>query len=724
MRLLICRAALLLVFACILHSGLRAQVPSGGHGRVGVALGGGSALGLAHIGVIRYFEEHRIPIDDIAGTSMGGLIGGFYAVGMDSGQITKLVEQADWDVLLDPVPRFVDQPVVDKQRWDKAAGNLTLRLGKHFSLPAGLNSGQALSMLLSRTTLAYSEVSNFDDLPTPFRCVATDLVSGKAAVLQQGSLPHAMRATMSLPGIFTPVKLHGMVLVDGGLVENIPVDVVREMGARTVIAVSLEVPKTKPSELKTISDVLRQSVSVVIADNERRSLRHADLHIAVDTTKFSVADYSKWKEIIQAGYAAAQESAADLAKFELSPEGWEQYQRARKQRMRPPVGQGAVVAVVAPTTSFQHRAKAEIDRRLGNRVVSEAELEDVLNGMVEATAVPGASYHWQRAPDKPEGYKVTFFPRPGDQVLVRPSFQYSLSPGEPTRAALKLSTATVFEKAYKSRLLTAINAGYDPGIRTEFYYPFGGSPYFIAPGAFVERFNVNSYQGPVRSSDTRDRFGGSFYGGLGTWRFAQLRVGVQAGYDSYGSTRVVDGVRAASGGFAAPEFRWIYNSQDSGGLPTHGTRVEGSIGYSFRNVSYPYLQNEFSTYQPVARYVTLLGFGRTGTSFGTKLDYYEQFATGGVGQLSAYRYQAFHANTMQTGGAGVILHGPIRLLSTYPGLAMWYEAGRFDMGSLGWQTHQSASAGVFFATPLGAAGLALSLDEAGKARFRLMLGSF
>ena len=138
---------------------------------------------------------------------MGGLVGGLYAVGMDSAQIEALARQADWNALLNPSPPFADQPIVDKQKWNRTFGSLTLRFGKRFALPTGLNPGESLSLFLSRSTLGYSDVSDFDQLPTPFRCVATDLVSGDSVVLSKGSLPVAMRATMSLPGIFTPVKL-------------------------------------------------------------------------------------------------------------------------------------------------------------------------------------------------------------------------------------------------------------------------------------------------------------------------------------------------------------------------------------------------------------------------------------------------------------------------------------------------------------------------------------
>jgi len=697
--------------------------PNGGRRRVGVALSGGSALGLAQIGVIRYFEEHHIPIDDIAGTSMGGLVGGFYAIGMDSGELTQLVDKADWDALLSSMPRFLDQPAVDKQRWYRPFGNLSLRFGRHFSLPAGLNPGMSLSLFLSRNTLAYSNVSDFGDLPTPFRCVATDLVSGEGVVLKQGVLARALRATMALPGVFTPVTLDGMVLVDGGMVENIPVDVVRDMGAQFVIAVALETPRVKAERLKTVGEVLRHTIEVVVSQNEQRSLAHADLVISVDTAKFSRWDYQRSNDIIQAGYEAAQEKAADLKRFELPAEEWDRFLALRRQKIRPARSRGAVVQVSAPNASFEKKASGEVQRKLGSRIVDVRELDDVLTGMAAAAAVPGATYAWRKTEDGREGFQVDFAGRPGDQVLVEPSFLYSVSPQEPTRAALKFSTATIFENAYKSRLLTTLNIGYDPGMRAEYYHPFGGSPYFIAPGLFVERYNVNRYGGNFHTADTRDRFGASFYAGMGTWRFLQARFGLEAGYDSYGRAPTVDRIPPRSSGFLTPQLRWLYNSENSGGLPTRGTHAEGSMGYSFRNVSYPFFENQFSTFHPLGRKLTGFAISQIGTSFGRKLDYFEQFLAGGPGALTAFRYQEFHANTMLVGGAGLTYRAPsVESLGLHPRLAAWYEAARLDLGSQGWTTHQSTSAGVFVPTPVGAAGVALSFDETGKARFRLLFG--
>jgi NTE family protein len=676
--------------------------------------------------VLRYFEERHIPVDMIGGTSMGGLIGGLYATGMDSSQIKSLVESADWDALLNPSLRFADQPIENKQKWNRTFGDMTLRFGRGFSLPSGLNPGEALSLLLSRSTMAYSNVTDFDQLPIPFRCVATDLVSGDSVVFGKGSLPVAMRATMSLPGVFTPVKLDQMVLVDGGVLDNIPVDAVRAMGAKIVIAVAFETPRIKQDQLKSLSEVMGQTISLVIEKNEQRSLKNADLVIPVDTKHFSVTDYQRWSEIIEAGYQAAKAHASELARFELTQQEWDEYLAARKARMRIANSRGRVLSVSSPNPPFQRNAQTEIQQKIGDRVVSQKELEKTLSGIVSATAVPGASYEWQQEDQGPGGYKVKFAERPTDSILVRVSGLYAASPGEPSRFAVKLSTAVIPKTAYKAQIMSTVNLGYDPTFQVEAFNPFGGSQYFIASQFFGGRTHFNSYSGPARQSDTRDQIGGAFYAGIGTWRYAQLRLGGRAGYDSYSRTVVVDGVPSRSGGFTVPEVRWIVNHQDSGGLPTRGARAEGEAGYFLRSTGdYPFLHSEFSRFQPINRDVTLFASNNIGTSFGRKLNYFDQFIAGDQTHMAAYRYQEFHANTLVTAGSGVILHGrPIRHVSSHPGLALWYEAGRFDTGSAGWSTHQSASAGVFFPTQLGATGLQVSFDEEGKARFRLMLGSF
>jgi NTE family protein len=711
--------AVFLLVAGATHPCARAQTSV--RPRVGVALSGGGALGLAHVGVLRYFKEHHIPIDDMAGTSMGGLVGGLYSTGMDSQQIEAMVLQIDFDTILNPNPKFADQPIVEKQKWNRTFGDLTLRFGKKFSLPSGLNSGESVSLLLSRATLAYSNVRDFDELPTPFRCVATDLVTGKAVVLDRGSLALAMRATMSIPGIFTPVKLDDMILVDGGVVQLVPVEAARSMGAQKVIAIAFQMPNVTPTELMTIHDILRRTAAIDSEHDERASLAAADLVIMIDLPHFTTMSYSSAAAIIEGGYKAAQARAADLKPYELSDEEWDAYVSDRMSRVRTAERQGAIVAVESSDKSLEQKARQELQSKVGDRVVPEHELQGMVNGLVTSTAIPGASYNWQHEPGKPEGYRIELTPRPGDQLLVRPSIHYSWSSGEPDLGNLRLSTSTVFQNAYKSRIVGALQIGYDPEFRAEYYHPFDGAAYFVAPGMVVQRFHVSRYAGAVRTTGYRDRVGGSFYFGVGTWREAQLRLGLEAGYDSYSGTPTVDGVKSLSGRYETPQLRWIFNSQNSGGLPTRGTKLEGSSGYSFRNVSYPYFENELTSLHPAGRLVTVFATSQADTSFGRKLDYLEQFTAGGMNQLSAYRYQEFHANTLVIAGGGLILRD--RSHRT-PALATWYEAGRFDLGSGGWQTHQSSTAGIFMPTPLGAAGVTVSFDENGKARFRVLIGSF
>ena len=723
MKLNSCSAVVLVVLACIPRASIQAQTDPPRPVRVGVALSGGGALGLAHIGVLRYFEEHHIPISDLAGTSMGGIVGGLYATGMDSAEITDIVEHADWDVLLNPIPKFADQPIVDKQDWSRTFGNLTLQFGEGFSLPEGLNSGEALSLLLSRKTLAYSDVRNFDDLPTPFRCVATDLISRNAVILKSGSLPLAMRASMSIPGVFTPVRLNGMVLVDGGFVQMVPVEAVREMGAQKVVAVALPNAPAEAEQIKSLPDVLRQTVTVSTSQNERRSLALADVVISVETRDFSIIDYRKSPEIIQAGYDAACKMSAELKQFEVSQQDWEAYLKARRERTRPSVPSGPIVQVDAPSASFKRDAQVEIHRKFDHRAVSPAALDEALTGIAAATAVPSAMYEWRYGSGDSEGYKVVFTRRPGDQSFLRPSLQYRLSPGEPDQTSLRVSTSTVFQNAYKARLLGTFDVGFDPGIHVEYYRPFGGSPYSVATGSIVQRTHIYSYAGRERTSDFRDRFAGSLHAGIGTWRFTQLRMGLWGGFDSYSSSTTVDRVKARSGAFISPEVSWLVDTQDSGGLPSRGILIEGSSGYSFRDVNYPWFQQHFSVFQPLGKKFSLFAMGKQATSFGRKLDYFQQYTAGGAGQLNAYRYQEFHANTLVNTGAGAAFRLPgIASLSMYPGFAAWHEVGRFDMGAQHWQTHQSSSAGVFLPTPIGALGLTLSFDENGRARWRLMLG--
>jgi NTE family protein len=173
--------------------------------RIGVALEGGGALGLAHIGVLEWFEEHHIPVDYVAGTSMGGLVGGFYATGMSPAELQKLIAGVDWNAVLGDATPYEDLSYRRKEDQRAYPNAFILGLRNGLSLPAGLNSGHQIGLLIDRITLPYYKLVSFDALPTPFRCVATDIVSGQQVVFEEGSLAEALRSTMSIPGALAPV---------------------------------------------------------------------------------------------------------------------------------------------------------------------------------------------------------------------------------------------------------------------------------------------------------------------------------------------------------------------------------------------------------------------------------------------------------------------------------------------------------------------------------------
>src|SRR5256884_1181567 len=258
------RRMVFILLLLLLPGALRAQQNAAARPRpkIGVALEGGGAMGLAHIGVLKWFEEHHIPVDYVAGTSMGGLVGGYYAGGMNADQLKTLIEGLDWRKILGDRPLYEDLSFRRKEDQRAYPNSLIFGLRQGLSVPAGLNAGHQIGLLIDRVALPYYGLSTFHELPVPFRCVATDLVSGKPYVFKDGSLAVALRATMSIPGAFSPVHDGQTVFVDGGLTNNLPTDVVRQMGADIVIAVHLERASMEANDIQSIFRVLEQSVQI------------------------------------------------------------------------------------------------------------------------------------------------------------------------------------------------------------------------------------------------------------------------------------------------------------------------------------------------------------------------------------------------------------------------------------------------------------------------------
>lgn len=301
-----------------------------GRPKVGLALAGGGARGLAQIGVLKVFEEEGIPIDFIAGTSMGGILGGLYAAGYSAQELERIAKDIDWnDLLTDTPPRL---SLFLSQREEKEGSLFQFRLdGLKPYIPTALTSGQKLTNLFTslcmRADLSSrwfkSPYSSFDNLKVPFRAVTTDLVTGERVILDSGDLAEALRATMAIPLAISPVESGERLLVDGGLVDPIPVDVTKEMGADVVIAVNTASPLLPADRIKTPLDVANQATSIMSLPKQREEMGKADLGITPDISEFSSMDFDRTAELIAAGEATAESLISEIREVisEANPGG-------------------------------------------------------------------------------------------------------------------------------------------------------------------------------------------------------------------------------------------------------------------------------------------------------------------------------------------------------------------------------------------------------------------
>ena len=367
--------ALLLLLALFLATPVQAQdIPAQEtdlkpRAKIGLVLEGGGALGLAHIGVLQWLYQHHVPVDLVAGTSMGGLVGGMYATGRTPDQIQQLIQNVDWDQALSGQLPFRDLSYRRKEDAVEFPTRLEFGLRHGVQLPEGFNAGQQVSFILDHVALPYSQIKSFNDLPTPFACVATDLTTSKQHVFHDGSLALALRSTMSLPGIFTPVHSGAHLYADGGLLNNLPVDVAQSMGAQLTVAVYLQTAAFNAKQPLSSFSVLGQSLSVMIAANELKSMQMADVLVTVPLDKYDALDYGKAAEIIRLGYEAAENKHVILSKLAVDDAAWKQYVDRREGRtLVTPVPQFLEVTGTTPALEkkIQRRLSPDVGKPVDN----------------------------------------------------------------------------------------------------------------------------------------------------------------------------------------------------------------------------------------------------------------------------------------------------------------------------------------------------------------------
>ena len=285
--------------------------------RTGLVLSGGGARGLAHIGVLKQLEEMNIPIDAIAGTSMGAVIGGLYAAGYSADELEQIALDLDWQATLSDTPLREDIPYRRKQddRDFLVKQRLTFKDGA-LSFPLGLLQGQNMGVVLESLLVHTNEIDDFDRLPIPFRAVATDIATGEAVVFDHGHLPLAIRASLALPGFFAPVEVDGRLLVDGVLSKNVPIDVARAMGVDRVIVVDIGTPLKSASELNSVLDIMDQTTTLLTRTNTERqlaTLTDADLLLQPALGDMGFSSFAETQQAIDAGAQSLSEARGVLA---------------------------------------------------------------------------------------------------------------------------------------------------------------------------------------------------------------------------------------------------------------------------------------------------------------------------------------------------------------------------------------------------------------------------
>ncbi len=370
--------------------------------RIGLALGGGSARGIAHVGVLEWFEEHHIPIDFVVGTSMGGLIAGAYASGMTPAEIRALMKAADWDLMF-----LSDSPYRYKnfrRKQDKREFPAQLEFGiKHgISLPGSLNPGQQVALMLDRIALPYGDLKSFDDLPTPFRAVATDLRKGDVVVLDRPPLSRAMRATMSIPGVFAPVNWDDWLLVDGGVLNNIPADVVRTLGADIVIAVNVgaDVGDEK-QQTASLFALLGKTIDTMMTTSTRRSLESADLIIDPDLKGLTSMSWRVSDDLADRGYRAAQAMDGKLQGYAIAADAHAAFQAARQARRRLAPAVPTAITFQTLGAPISPRVEAEIRRAFSPVLNAPVNPDDIARHILEITGDDRYEYLTYEITDRP-----------------------------------------------------------------------------------------------------------------------------------------------------------------------------------------------------------------------------------------------------------------------------------------------------------------------------------
>ncbi len=644
-------AAMALLALSVMAPGLGADAPAAAprpaQPRIGLALSGGGARGIAHIGVLKVLDEMRIPIHCVTGTSMGSIVGGTFAAGVTPEKLQSVVLKTDWDEI------FRDQPPREEIAIRRKVDDYKTLFRPEFgvkdgtlALPTGVIAGVSIEAFFRVLTAQAYDISDFEKLPIPFRAIATDIETGEAVVLKQGSIAQAMRASMSVPGALAPVEIGGKLLVDGGIANNLPINEARKLCGDVIIAVNISTPPLKRSEITSALSVAGQLVNFLgkqTVDEQLKSLSPRDVLIAPDLGDISATKFNRSADAIKIGEEATRKLAGSLQRYSLPPD---QYAALRKMQTSEARSLGTVASV-----EFKglERTNPEVLRGLVETKIGDS-LDDAKIGM-DLRRIYG------RDDFEGIGYTIggTAGPRP---LIIEPRekswgpdyLRFGLGLESDFKGDNQFNVLFQYRKTWLNRLggewLTQFQVGQNTYIGTEFYQPVEESGrWFVQPYALAGQQTRGVFFGSDKVADYRiGTVQGGIDGGavLGTW--GQFKVGpvwthVDARVDT--GSPVLPAVKELSSGIRAQLF---VDRLDQAWFPTDGISASAQAYAALTSMG---SAQSYQKLEGTTRWVKSRGNNTVqvavqgGSDLGSNMPAYESFTLGGPLRLSGYRINEF-----------------------------------------------------------------------------------
>ncbi|MGA3373718.1 MAG: patatin-like phospholipase family protein [Terracidiphilus sp.] len=722
-----------------------------GRPAIGVALEGGGALGLAHIGVLQWLEEHHIPVDRISGTSMGSLVAAFYATDTTPAQMRALALSDAFTRVFAVQTPYSDASFRRRQDRRELPAALAVGLRHRLTLRNALLTDRGVNEFLASILSGYNrEELDYDQLPIPFRCVATDLNTLESVTFSSGPLPEAIRASISIPGVFSPMQArNGHYLVDGGILDNLPTDVLkRDLRADSMIAIHLEDAPMANIDTMSIVGVLNRAFDAGIQRNVEQAERLADVVVNVPIGSFSTTDYPRADELIDTGYKAAEQNRAALLRYALDEDGWKAYLAGRASRRRPQPGALRQVRVEGPALNPEPSAVREVLADLkpleGHPITPAATLDALRpvqsNEGIEATfetfspapapgAVSGpAAPPANRAPEPDTGLLVRLSnDRPGPPYLLI-SPELAVATSNISRGEMTLRFIDQNLGGFGSELRANARIGYMTDLWAEYYRRLAPGGYFIEPQSGILRAPVYIW---VNQKRVAERFQQNLVAGLEAGRTFSNQVQISAGWRTedtrWSLTTGSGGGPYLNGTAQSGLLRIAIDRATAGAISPSGFRMAASAGalyHAMASDNAPLAKLSFGVTRSW-RETNIFGMrGEVNSYLRSNVAEPYRFTLGGPMRLSASSFDEYRGTDTYLAGAGYLRR--LAPLPTGLGQGLYgifaYEAGEIWSPEARAILRQDGVAGLTANTPIGLFTFGVSAGDAGHRKVFLTLG--